>query len=315
MAHIYDVLIVGGGPAGLTAGLYAARAGLTVLLAEGSSTVSQVTVTDLVENYPGIPDGINGFELRERFKAQARQFGTEVLPADVRDLRKETEGGTERWVATTDQGTFRALSVILATGAQWRRLGIAGEEAFIGKGISFCATCDGPFYRDRSVVVVGGGNTAIQEALFLTHFAKKVTVIHRRNRFRAAAVLQERALAHPKIAVLWNSVVEGFSGLDLLQGIKVRNVDTGAVQEYPTEGVFIFIGLLPNTAWLKGILDLAGDGAIPVDENMGTAVPGIFACGDCIRKTLRQVVTACGDGATAAYAAQLYVEARKGQSY
>lgn len=315
MTKLYDVLIVGGGPAGLTAGLYASRAGLTVLLTEGSSSVSQVTVTDLVENYPGIPEGINGFELRERFKTQARHFGTEVVAADVRSVQKVAENGMDCWEAATDEGTFRALSLILATGAQWRRLGVPGEEAFIGKGISFCATCDGPFYRDRSVAVVGGGNTAIQEALFLTHFAKKVTVIHRRHRFRAAAVLQERALDNPKIAVLWDSVVEGFYGLDLLQGITVRNLQTGAAKEFPADGVFIFIGLLPNTTWMKGVLDLTEDGAIPVDEDMKTVIPGIFACGDCIRKSLRQVVTACGDGATAAYSAQLYVEARKGQSY
>jgi thioredoxin reductase (NADPH) len=210
---------------------------------------------------------------------------------------------------------YGALAVILATGALWRRLGVPGEERFIGRGVSFCATCDGPFYRNREVAVVGGGDTAIQEALYLTRFAKKVTVIHRRDRLRATAILQKRALANEKIAFAWNSVVDSIDGLDLLQEVRLRDVKTGEKRVLPVSGVFIFVGLTPNTAPFRELVSLDQGGYITVDANMQTSAPGIFACGDCTAKRLRQVVTACGDGATAAFSAQLYVEELKGEAY
>ncbi len=313
--EVYDVVIIGGGPAGFTAGIYTSRAGLKTLLISGASSVSQISITDMIENYPGIPDGINGYDLMELLKKQAQQFGTEILSADVTSISEKKQGEASGWEIKASGVSYETLSVIIATGAYWRKLGVPGEEAFIGRGISFCATCDGPFYRNREVAVVGGGNTAIQEALFLTHFASKVTVIHRRDRLRAAAVLQKRAFASEKIAFAWNSVVEEVYGESGVEGVKTKNLKTGESFSMPAEGLFIFIGLIPNTELVKGLVDMERDGSIIVDGNMKTSVPGIFACGDCINKSLRQVVTACGDGATAAYAAQLYVEAMKGESY
>jgi thioredoxin reductase (NADPH) len=312
---LYDVVIIGGGPAGLTAGMYAARASLRALAIEGESTVSQVTVTDLIENYPGIPEGVNGFDLAERFKKQAVEFGLQTASGDVTAVVKKRLGGQDGWEITAGGMSYGALAVIIATGANWRRLGVPGEERFIGKGVSFCATCDGPFYKDREVAVVGGGDTAIQEAIYLTRFAKKVTVIHRRDRLRATAILQKRALANDRIAFAWNSVVASIDGLDLVQWVRLKDLKTGATKELAADGVFVFVGLTPNTEAFRELIALDRGGYITTDANMQTSVPGIFACGDCIAKRLRQVVTACGDGATAAFSAQLYIEELKGEAY
>ncbi|HOG06988.1 MAG: thioredoxin-disulfide reductase [Syntrophales bacterium] len=314
--QVEDILIVGGGPAGYTAGLYAARARMKTLMVEGESTVSQITVTDLIENYPGLPEGVNGFDLRERFRAQAESFGMRRATGDVTAIAPVSWGGTSGWRVTAGETTYDTLAVIVAAGANWRRLGVPGEEEFIGRGVSYCATCDGPFYRNRDVVVVGGGNTAVQEALYLTRFASRVILVHRRDRLRAAGVLAERASAHPKIAFAWNSVVQAVEGKDFVEGIRIQNVRNPAeVRVIPAEGVFVFIGLTPNTDLLVGIADRDANGYVRVDPDMRTSAPGIFACGDCIQKLLRQVITACGDGATAAYAAQLYVEDLKGEAY
>jgi len=311
----YDVVIVGGGPAGFTAGIYAARASLKTLAIAGETTLSQITVTDLIENYPGIPEGINGFDLMERFKAQAVRFGLETASGDVSEMVKARLGDHEGWEVVAGDKRHGALAVIIATGANWRRLGVPGEERFIGKGVSFCATCDGPFYKNREVAVVGGGDTAIQEALYLTRFAKKVTVIHRRDRLRATKILQERAFANGKIAFAWNSVVEAIDGLDLVQEVRLKDIKTGGFRTLPVSGIFVFVGLLPNTAPFRGLVAMDQGGYITTDANMQTSVPGIFAAGDCTAKRLRQVVTACGDGATAAFSAQLYVEELKGEAY
>ena len=312
---VYDLVIVGGGPAGFTAGLYGARAGLKTLLMEGASTVSQITVTDLIENYPGIPEGINGFDLIERFKKQALQFGAEMVSGDAGTIVRTRWGGMEGWEVRAGGKSYGALAVIVATGAHWRRLGVSGEAAFIGKGVSFCATCDGPFYRDREVAVVGGGNTAVQEALFLTHFARKVTIIHRRDRLRAPGILAQRAFDNPKIDFAWNSVVDEITGAEGVQAVRVRDVKTSQTRMVPADGIFIFVGLIPNTDFVRGLVELDAGGHIVVDANMRTSAKGIFGCGDCTGKLLRQVITACGDGATAAYAAQIYVEDLKGESY
>jgi len=314
--HVYDVAIIGGGPAGLTAGLYAARASLKTLLFEGASSISQITVTDLIENYPGIPEGISGFELVERFKKQASQFGLEVTSKDVISITKKNWGDTEAWKVETEDRPFEALAVIIATGAYWRKLGVKGEDIFVGKGISYCATCDGPLFKNKDVVVVGGGDAAVQEAIFLTNFARKVTIVHRRDRLRATKSLQKRAFANSKIEFVWNSVVEEISGEDFVEKVKIRDVkSTDVTVEITAAGVFIFTGLIPKTDMVRGIVDLDNGGYIIVDENMRTSAKGIFAGGDCIRKSLRQVITACGDGATAAFSAQLYVEELKGESY
>ncbi len=300
----------------MTAGIYASRASLRTLLIEGASSISQITVTDTIENYPGMPDGVGGFELVELFKKQALQFGLEIVSEDVTGISSSKRGNTEGWKVTTVERDYEAIAVIVATGANWRKLGVRGEDTFTGKGVSYCATCDGPLYRNRDVVVVGGGDAAIQEAVFLTKFANKVTVIHRRNRLRAAKALEKKALTNSKIAFAWNSVVDEISGANAVEKVKVRDVKSPEKRmEIPAQGVFIFIGLTPKTDLVRGILDLDDAGYVIVDRDMKTSARGIFAGGDCTKKSLRQVVTACGDGATAAASAQLYVEELKGESY
>ncbi len=313
-SYDYDIIIIGGGPAGYTAGLYAARAGLKTLLVEGAATVSQITITDLIENYPGIPDGINGFDLMQLFKNQALKFGLEVITKDVSAIKKSATDSII-WNATAGDKTLRVLSVIAATGAQWRKLGVPGEEEFAGKGVSYCATCDGPFYKNKDVVVVGGGDTAIQEALFLTHFAKKVIVVHRRDRLRAADILQKRASAEKKIEFVWKATLKEIIGSDFVTGIKVADVASGKVSEILAEGIFIFVGRIPHTELFQGLLKLDAGGYIITDDNMQTSAAGIFAAGDCRAKQFRQVVTAAGDGANALYSAELYIANIKGESY
>jgi thioredoxin reductase (NADPH) len=314
--HVYDIVIIGGGPAGLTAGIYATRASLRTLLIEGASSVSQIIVTDIIENYPGMPEGVGGFELIERFKKQALQFGLEIVSEDVIGIAKTHWGNTEGWRVTSAGRDYEALTVIVASGAYWRKLGVRGEDVFIGKGVSYCATCDGPIYKNRDVVVIGGGDAAVKEAIFLTKFASKVTIIHRRNRLRAVKVLEKRALANSKIEFAWNSVVEEISGENVVEKVKIKDVKSPDIgREIPAQGVFIFIGLTPKTEMVRGIVDLDDGGYIIVDADMQTSTKGIFAGGDCIRKSLRQIITACGDGATAAASAQHYVEELKGESY
>ena len=314
--HVYDVIIIGGGPAGLTAGLYVSRAGLRGLCIEGESSISQITVTDLIENYPGIPEGINGFELIERFKKQALQFGLEMMSSDVTSVKQTKWDDIQGWKVTAGDRAYDALAVICATGAYWRKLGVPGEDAYTGKGVSYCATCDGPIFRNREVVVVGGGDTAVQEAIFLTNFTRKVTIVHRRDRLRATKILQKGAFANSKIDFAWNSVVEEISGKETVEKVKIKNVKSpGVTGEIPAAGIFIFTGLTPKTDIIRGVADLDQGGYIIVDANMHTSAKGIFAAGDCIKKRLRQVVTACGDGATAAFSAQLYIEELKGESY
>ena len=310
----YDTIIIGGGPAGYTAGIYAARSGLKTLLMEGAATVSQITITDLIENYPGIPEGINGYDLMQIFKKQALNFGLEIITRDVSAVKKNEEDPFI-WNVTTEDKSYRTLSIIAATGAQWSKLGVPGEDEFAGRGVSYCATCDGPFYRNKDVVVVGGGDTAIQEALFLTHFAGKVTVIHRRDRLRAAAILQKRAFEEKKIEFVLRANLTEISGLDFVTGVKVADVQSGAIKEIAAEGVFIFVGRIPHTGIFRDVLKLDAGGYIITDDNMRTSSAGIFAAGDCRAKQFRQVVTAAGDGANATYSTELYVDELKGQTY
>jgi len=310
----YDTIIIGGGPAGYTAGIYAARSGLKTLLVEGAATVSQITITDLIENYPGIPDGINGFDLMQLFKKQALNFGLEIQANDVSSIKKNTNTPFI-WDVVVQNKSYSTLSVIAATGAQWNKLGVPGEDEFAGKGVSYCATCDGPFYRNKDVIVVGGGDTAIQEALFLTHFAKKVTVIHRRDKLRATAILQKRAFAEKKIEFVWKTRLVEVAGTEFVTGGKVADVESGKINEIEAEGVFIFVGRTPNTGLFGEILKLDAGGYIITDDNMRASAAGIFAAGDCRDKLFRQVVTAAGDGATAIYSAELYVDEVKGQTY
>jgi thioredoxin reductase (NADPH) len=314
--HVYDVIIIGGGPGGFTAGIYSSRAGLKVLLIEGGTSLSQISLSEHVENYPGFPDGIGGFDLVDRFRQQAARFGTKIIMADVSVLRKKEISGLQGWQVVAGGDIYETLSVIIATGAAWRKLGVPGEDEFVGRGISYCATCDAPFFRDKAVAVVGGGDTAVQEAVHLTNFARKVTVIHRRDRLRAAAILRERAFANSKIDFAWNAVVEEIRGGDSVTSIVIRDVKAPEQKrELPVDGVFMLIGLNPNTAFLHGIVEMNENGYILTDSDMKTSGRGVFACGDCRNTTLRQVVTACGDGAIAAVSAQHYIEELRGEAY
>ncbi|MEN6473912.1 MAG: thioredoxin-disulfide reductase [Syntrophaceae bacterium] len=310
----YDIIIIGGGPAGLTAGIYASRAKMKTLLIESTFSASLITTTDMVENYPGFPGGIDGFGLVERFKEQALSFGLETLQDDITEIQAAASDVSSGWFAIGGQ-EYHARSLIVASGAAYAKLGVPGEKEFTGRGVSYCATCDAPFYRDRTIVVVGGGDTAVQEALFLTKFASRVTLVHRRDSLRATAILQERAFANEKLDFVWSSVVEEIRGEKAVSAVRLKNLVSGRSEDLAADGVFIFAGYIPNTELAGGIVTRDQDGYIVVDDHMRTSQPGIFACGDCIRKLLRQVVTACGDGATAAFAAQLYVEELKGTLY
>jgi thioredoxin reductase (NADPH) len=310
----YDVIIIGGGPAGFAAGIYAARATLKTLLVEGAATVSQITITDLIENYPGIPDGINGFDLMQLFKKQALKFSLETIAKDVAAVGKISTAPVI-WEVTAGDKVYRTLSIIAATGAHWRSLEVPGEAEFAGRGVSYCATCDGPLYRNKDVAVVGGGDTAIQEALFLTHFAKKVYVIHRRDRLRATGLLQKRAFAEKKIEFIWNSQLTEVVGGDFVTAVKTKDVQSGEIREVAADGAFIFVGRLPHTSIFEGVLDLDNSGFILTGENLQTSAAGIFAAGDCRVKLFRQVITAAADGANAVNSAELYIEDLKGETY
>lgn len=313
--EVFDVIIIGGGPGGLTAGLYASRAGMKTLLLEGTVTVSQITITDVVENYPGLPE-TTGPELIMKLKEHAGSFGMEIKREQATAIEAEPMGDMAGWKVTTEGNTYRTLAVIVSTGAVWRKLGIPGELELAGRGVSYCATCDGPFYRNSEVIVVGGGDTAVQEALFLTKFASKVTIVHRRDRLRATAILQERAFAHDKITFAWDSVVEEILGDTAVTGARLRGVkEPKEARDVAAEGVFIFIGLDPVSDIVKDLVKIDSYGYIITGRDMATSAPGIFACGDCIQKPFRQIINACGEGATAAYHVELYVDELKGQSY
>ena len=299
----YDLVIIGAGPAGLTAGLYAARARMNVLLIEKAVPGGQILVTDWIENYPGFPEGISGYDLAEKIKEQALTMGLNIETAEVHGLDLS---GTIREVIFKEK-RIKTKSLIIASGASPKKPGI-GEEKCMGKGVSFCATCDGPFFRDKVLVAVGGGDTAIQESIFLTKFAKKVYVVHRRDELRATKILQERAFANDKIEFLWDSVVTGMDGFFGVEKVHVKNLKTGNESEIEANGCFIWIGILPNTEFIKGDVKTDESGFIVVDTKMQTNVPGVFAIGDVRDTPLRQIATAVGDGAIAAVSAEHYVE-------
>jgi thioredoxin reductase (NADPH) len=302
--NVYDVIIIGGGPAGLTAGLYTSRARLHTLLIENSLLGGQMTTTEEIDNYPGFPEGVTGEQLSRLMEEQAKRFGMETVMGEVVEVKLE---GDQRLVRT-DESTYLCKTVIVSTGAEYRRLGVPGEIEFMGKGVSYCATCDGAFFKDSRIVVVGGGDSALTEALFLTKFVNELTIIHRRDALRATKFYQEKAMANPKIKFLWNSVVEEIKGDNIVRSILVKNVKTGETKEFNTDGAFLFVGLSPRTRFLKGLVQMDEAGYILTDENSETSTKGIFAAGDCKKKLLRQIATAVGDGATAAFAAEKYLE-------
>ena len=309
MSEMYDIIILGGGPAGLTAGLYAGRARLKTLLLEKAQPGGQITLSADVENYPGqLLEGETGVSLTARMSAQCEHFGVERKADEIQQA--ELTGEVKR--LTGASGVYEARTVILAPGASPRPIGCENEKEFVGRGISYCATCDGAFFRGLDVYVAGGGDSAVEEAIFLTRFARKVTVIHRRDQLRAAKSIQEKAFANPKISFLWDSVVARADGSDVLNALTVKNVKTGgltkleASQEDGMLGLFGFVGLIPNTSIFQEQLPLES-GYIPTDADMRTTIPGVFAAGDARVKSLRQVVTAAADGAIAAVQAEKYL--------
>jgi thioredoxin reductase (NADPH) len=303
----YDVIIIGGGPGGLTAGLYTARASLNPLLVESGMAMSQITLTHLVENYPGLPE-IGGFELVEKFKEQAKKFGLKTMYASVAGLERIEIAGMPGWRVKTDAGDFEALSVIVASGANWRRIGIPGEAEFTGRGVSYCATCDGALYRDRQVAVIGGGDSAVEEGFFLTKFASVVSVIHRRDELRANKTAQERAFANPRMKFVWDSVPRVIRGETKVEGVEIQNVKTKALSTVPADGVFIYVGQIPNTAFLQNVVELDEWGYIKTDELMRTNQPGVYACGDAKVGPIKQIAWAVGEGALAGIQAEKYHE-------
>jgi thioredoxin reductase (NADPH) len=302
---IYDVVIIGGGPAGLTAGLYAARARLKSLLVEKGLPGGLVTTTEWVENYPGFEEGIMGVELAQKMEKQATRFGLEIIQGTVVDISLNDK---IKRITLEGNHDYEAKSIILATGAHPRYLKIEGENEFRGRGVSYCATCDGAFYRGKKIAVVGGGDSAVQEAIFLTKFAEVVYVVHRRDALRAEKILQERAFSNPKIIFVWNSVADKITGEDGVNALHIKNLKTGEKSTLDIHGVFIYIGYNPNTEFLKGLVNLNENNYIIADENMSTSVAGIFTAGDVRNKPLKQIATAVGDGATAAMAAVKYIE-------
>jgi thioredoxin reductase (NADPH) len=299
----YEVIIIGGGPAGLSAGIYTARARLNSLLIEKGLIGGQIVNAEWLDNYPGFPEGISGTKLTELMHEQATKYGLKTIIAEATGVSLQDK----LKVVETSSGSFKVRALIIAGGCHRQKLGVPGEDEFTGKGVSYCATCDGAFFRELPIAVVGGGNAAVTEALHLTKFATKVTVIHRRDQLRATKILQEKAFSEPKIDFRWDSVVEKIEGKDLVSGLRLRNVKTGRKSTLSVSGVFVSIGFIPNTEYLKGVLPLAENGAIITNGMMETEVAGIYAAGDIRQGSPRQVTTACGDGATAAIQATKFL--------
>ena len=302
-----QTIIIGSGPAGLTAAVYAARAGMEPLVIEGLAAGGQLMLTTEVENYPGFPDGVLGPEMMDLFRKQAERFGTRFVSSDI--TRVDLSSRPFRvWV---DSDEYSAETVIVSTGASAQWIGVPGEEKLRGHGVSSCATCDGFFFKEREIVVVGGGDSAMEEALFLTRFASRVTVVHRRDEFRASKIMADRVLHHPKITVRWNTVVDSILGDGSVTGVRLRDTITGAVSDLAVEGVFVAIGHTPNTALFTGQLDLDARGYLLTFKGTVTSVPGVFGAGDVVDSTYRQAITAAGMGCQAAMDAERWLEAQE----
>lgn len=307
---VYDIIIIGSGPAGYTAAIYAARANLHTLVLQGEQAGGQLMITSDVENYPGFTEGILGPDLMDTFEAQARRFGAEMIARDAVKV-DFTRQPFQIWIeAGTPEAQYRARAVIVATGASAKWLGLPNEQRLQGRGVSGCATCDGPFFRNRELAVVGGGDTAMEEALFLTKYASHVHLLHRRDTLRASKIMQKRVRENPKITIHFNSTVDDVLGEHSVEGLRIRNVETNAVETLPVQGFFVAIGHQPNTGIFKGVLDMDEVGYLKTREWTMTNVPGVFAAGDVADHRYRQAVTAAGDGCRAAIDAERWLEAQ-----
>lgn len=304
MAKLYDIIIIGSGPAGYTGAIYAARANLSVLMLQGYQVGGQLMLTSDVENYPGFEEGILGPSMMEKFEAQARRFGTEMIPEDVISI----DFSHRPFTITADSGEYQARAIIISTGASAKWLGLPSEQRLQGRGVSACATCDGFFFKNKDVAVIGGGDTAMEEATFLTRYANHVTVIHRRDTLRASKIMQDRAFKNPKISFIWNTEVTEVLGEHELTGLRLHNVKTNEESILPVQGFFLAIGHQPNTELFKGILDMDTVGYIVPVEHTMTNIPGVFAAGDVTDHRYRQAVTAAGDGCRAAIDAERWLE-------
>ncbi len=300
----YDVAIVGGGPAGLSAAIYAARGGLKTVIFEKALVGGQITVTAEVENYPGFEESVSGFDIVDKMQKQAEKFNAEIKIEEVKAIGLE---GLCK-IVETNKATYRVKSVIIATGAHPRKLAVPGEEKYTGRGVSYCATCDGALYRDKVVAVIGGGDSAVEEAIFLTKFASKVYIIHRRDQLRAVKILQERVLANKKIEIIWDSVVQEIQGGGFVEKLLLFNKKNKKNSELSLDGVFIFVGIIPSSELVESRVDFDKQNFIKTDETMHTEIPGVYAAGDVTHKVLRQIVTAASDGATAAFSAEKWIE-------
>lgn len=298
-----DLVIIGAGPAGLTAGLYAGRFKLDTLILEKLSCGGQILLSPSIENYPGFPEGVSTSELIDRFKQQAQGLGISIEDQEVLEVIPKGKFFQVR----TQEEVLEARAVIVASGARAKRLGVKGEDKLIGRGVSYCGTCDGPLFKDKAVVVVGGGDRAIEDALFLSGYAASVSLVHRRDAFRAASILVDKLKSNPKIKLVLGSVIEEIAGEGKVDGVRVKDVKTLKESSVKCDGVFIFVGIIPDTDFVKKILDRDEFGFIITDQAMRASSPGVFACGDCVKKSLYQVVNACGEGAVAADSAHKYL--------
>ncbi|MDI6730970.1 MAG: thioredoxin-disulfide reductase [Candidatus Margulisbacteria bacterium] len=299
-----DLLIIGGGPAGLTAAIYALRAGLKTILVEKMVLGGIASTAYHIENFPGFPEGISGLELARRLSEQAGNLGLQVVWGSAAQIKKKNK----HFETDVDGKSLQSKVIIIATGTESKKLDIPGEEKLRGRGVSYCATCDGPFYKDKNIIVVGGGNAAIEEALYLTRYAKKISIVHRRNDLRADKVLADRASANPKIYFFWHSAVEEIKGKEKVEGILLKDLQSEKSLTVPADGVFIYVGSRPNSAVVKGLIDMDDNGYIKTDQQLCTSAAGIFSAGDVRQKSLRQMVTAAADGAVAAESARKFIE-------
>jgi thioredoxin reductase (NADPH) len=304
---MYDLIIIGAGPAGLTAAIYAGRYRLKTLVLEKLVAGGQILLSSRIENFPGFPGGISTEELIERIKKQVDELGVDLETDEAIEVVPEKNTQGLIFTVKAKYNSYQARSVIIASGARGKKLDVKGEDRLVGRGVSYCGTCDGPLFKDKEIVVVGGGNSAIEEAIYLTSYAKKVNVVHRRQQLRASKILEQKAAANPRINFILDSVIEEICGENKVEAVTIKNVKTNSSVRFSCEGVFIFVGIKPDTLFLKNLLNLDALGFIMTDQALKTSQEGIFACGDCLKKPFYQVITACGEGAQAVDSAHKYI--------